>query len=657
MPSPKKVPARLPAAKSAALPKPASAATKAAATPGQAGKTTRAARTARRAAPATRALVAYRVLLSRPEAHLFTVECSIPAPDPAGERFALPAWIPGSYLVRDFARHVVAMAASADGKVARVEKTCKDQWLVPPGPSKSLTVRIEVYAWDLSVRGAHLDTRHAFFNGTSLFLRVLGREHHACTVELERPKGKAYAEWRVATAMPRAGATERFGFGLYQAPDYAELIDHPVEMGRFDLVQFEAEGVHHDFALSGVHRADLKRLRADLTKICGWQIRFWGNPAPMARYVFLATAVGEGYGGLEHRASTALILKRDDLPKPPPAGKKSDPTIDERYRNFLGLASHEYFHTWLVKRIQPAEFTGPNGIDLQRENPTEMLWLFEGFTSYYDDLTLLRSGLISDTDYLVCLSKTVAAVFGTPGRFRQSVAEASFDAWIKYYKPDENTPNSTISYYAKGALVALALDLTLRQATLGNRSLDDVMRQLWAEHGRTGRGVSEADLRRIVTEQLPELPARQIKQFFDYSLHGTADLPIAELLATHGVKLAFEGAGAPSLGIRLDAKADGEARIAVAFEGSAAQKAGLSALDTLVAIDGLRVTGSNLDTLLAHYRVGDVIDIHAFRRDELREFRLTLQAAQPASCSLNKVDDPSKAALRLRKSWLQAGPG
>ena len=607
----------------------------------------------------TRQVVAYRVIPRRPEAHLFTVECRIPAPNPAGESFILPAWIPGSYLVRDFARHIVSFSATADGKVAFVQKTCKDQWrVVPPGPSQSLTVTLEVYAWDLSVRGAHLDTHHGFFNGTSLFLRVPGREHHACTLEIERPTGAPYAGWRVATAMPRAGATGRFEFGSYQASNYDELIDHPVEIGRFDLIQFEAEGVDHDFALTGVHRADLARLRKDLAKICGWHIRFWGRPAPMARYVFLATAVGDGYGGLEHRASTALILKRDELPSAPAPGSKNPPqkqlTIDEPYRNFLGLASHEYFHTWLVKRIRPIEFCGPQGIDLQRENPTELLWLFEGFTAYYDDLALLRSGLIGADDYLACLAKSIANVYGVPGRFRQSVAEASYDAWIKFYKPDENTPNITVSYYAKGALIALALDLNIRQASAGKRSLDNVMRQLWAEHGLTGLGVSETDVRRIVAEITPEWSSRSIARFFDQALHDTTDLPLAKWLAGHGIKLEFVGGGAPALGIRLENRSDNEARIAVAYEGGAAQHAGLSALDALLAIDGLRVTASNLDPLLASRQVGETIEVHAFRRDELRHFQVTLQAAPPKSCRLSRIESPGKMAQKLCRNWLSA---
>lgn len=603
--------------------------------------------------PAIRQVVTYRVEASRPEAHIFTVDCTIPAPNPSGENVALPAWIPGSYLIRDFAKHVVAVRAAADGRAAHIEKTAKDEWrVIPPGPCESLTVTLEVYAWDLSVRGAHLDTRHGFFNGTSLFLRVLGREHHACILDLPRPQGAAYANWRVATAMPRAGATGRGEFGSYQAANYEELIDHPVEMGEFKLLEFDAEGVHHEFALSGIHRCDTQRLAHDIANICAWQIRFWGTPAPMARYVFLGTAVGDGYGGLEHRASTALLFKRADLPPPSNnAGDAPAAQVGEAYRGLLGLISHEYFHTWLVKRIRPLAFAG-NSLDLQRENPTTMLWLFEGFTSYYDDLVLRRCGLIDNDAYLACLSKTLAAVRSTPGRFRQSLAEASYDAWIKFYKPDENTPNSTVSYYAKGALVALSLDLTIRDATDGKKSLDDLMRRLWIDHGETGTGIDEEDVRRVLLDVVPELDTRQIDRFFARALHATDDLPVAKLLATHGIVLEEQGGGQASLGVRFDTKTPNEVRIAVTFDGGAAQAAGLAAQDVLLAIDGLRVGADQIDGLLERYRVGDTVTVHAFRRDELRQFEVTLRAGDPKVCALREAPKPSRGALNLKKRWL-----
>jgi len=292
--------------------------------------------------------IRYSIVPARPEAHLYRVSCTVAEPDPAGQRLALPAWTPGSYMIREFARHIVSIRAQSRGRPIMLEKLDKHTWRAAPvaGP---LLVICEVYAWDLSVRGAHLDTTHAFFNGACVFLRVLGQENASCELEILRPKGARYRSWRVATAMARQGARP-WGFGTYAAGDYAELIDHPVEMGNFALASFRASGVPHDIVITGRHDADLGRLERDLKRLCEHHIRFFGKPAPMKRYLFLATAVGEGYGGLEHCASTALLCSRDDLPR---EGEKQ---VSERYRTFLGLASHEYFHAWNVKRIKPAAF-------------------------------------------------------------------------------------------------------------------------------------------------------------------------------------------------------------------------------------------------------------------------------------------------------------
>lgn len=581
--------------------------------------------------------IRYTICPQQPTAHLFSVSCEVDRPARDGEVFTLPAWIPGSYMIRDFARHIVRLEALADGDPVAATKIAKDRWrVVPPPGCRRLVVRTEVYAWDLSVRGAHLDAGHGFFNGTSVFFRVEGREAQRCEVDIQAPPGPSKS-WRVATALQRKKVAPD-GFGRYCADNYAELIDHPVELGDFDRFAFRAGGVRHEVAVTGRHHTDLKRLERDMKAICRWQIDFWGGDAPMDRYVFLVTAVGEGYGGLEHRASTALLCSREDLPK------RGDAKIGERYRNFIGLVSHEYFHTWLVKRIRPADF---DELDLQRENLTEMLWLFEGFTSYYDDLALLRCGLIDAADYLVCLSKTVAAVHGAPGRHRQSVAQASIDAWIKFYRPDENSPNANVSYYAKGALVALTLDLTLRQASAGQASLDDLMRALWNEFGRTGRGVREADVRRLAAE----LAGCPLDDFFAASVHGTGDLPLASFLESFGVELNFTDGGAPSLGVRLETA---EPRISCALAGGAAAASGLSGGDLLVAVDGLRVTASNLDLLLAQHQCGETVEVHAFRRDELMRFRVRLQAAEPKTCQLKLAARPGKEARKRRQAWLGA---
>ena len=347
--------------------------------------------------------IRYTILPARPEAHLYRVTCSVTEPDSAGQRFALPAWNPGSYMIREFARHVVSIRAESRGRAVAIEKLDKHTWRSQPvaGP---LAVSCEVYAWDLSVRGAHLDTRHAFFNGACVFLRVLGQEAAPCELEIVRPGGARYRNWRVATAMARKAA-KPYGFGAYVAADYDELIDHPVELGEFTLASFRAGGVPHDIVITGRHAADTRRLQRDLRRLCEHHIRFFGKPAPMKRYVFLVTAVGEGYGGLEHRASTALLCSREDLPR------EGMIEVSERYRTFLGLVSHEYFHTWNVKRIKPAAFAP---YDLDRENYTTLLWAFEGITSYYDDLALVRCGLIEKKDYLELIGRHDASAHPGP---------------------------------------------------------------------------------------------------------------------------------------------------------------------------------------------------------------------------------------------------
>ncbi|MEF8699956.1 MAG: PDZ domain-containing protein [Candidatus Accumulibacter sp. UW20] len=586
--------------------------------------------------------IRYSIRPGRPAAHRLEVRCTLAGTDPAGQRFALPAWIPGSYLIRDFARHIVAIRAETAGRPVRLDKLDKHTWLAAPVASdQSLTVICEIHAWDLSVRGAHVDETHAFFNGSSVFLRPLGHEQTTCLVDLQRPLGKAFDDWRVATALtPASGEPEAarpHGFGLYRAANYDELIDHPVEMGTFSLTTFVACGVPHEVAISGRHDCDPTRLSLDLQRICEWQIRFFGEPAPMTHYVFLVTAVGDGYGGLEHRASTALLCARDDLPY---AGMQGMPA---RYRTFLGLCSHEYFHTWNVKRIKPAAFTPYN---LDAENYTTLLWAFEGFTSYYDDLALLRCGVIGIRDWLELTAQTIDKVQRDPGRHRQTLAESSFDAWTKYYRPDENTPNAVVSYYAKGALLALALDLTLRAGTGGRVALDDVMRALWQRHA--DGGVEDDDIR-LISEELSGLG---LKPFFAEAVHGTGDLDLARLLKPFAIRLQRSASShAPTLGVKTDNEGQ-EVRLRTVYDGSPAQAAGLSAGDLLLAIDGLRVSSASLEALLSRRKPGQTVTVHAFRRDELMTFSLQLGA--PASdrhaLRLTRKTNP------LRQDWLAGLP-
>ena len=604
----------------------------------------------------------YAIVPKHPAAHLFEVTLTLADPDPDGQRFTLPTWIPGSYMVREFARNIVTLSAFNEaGRKVKIEKTDKQTWQAAPVKGGTLTLRYEVYAWDLSVRAAHLDDTTGFFNGTSVFLLPMGREQAACVVDIQKPAGAAFADWRVATALPEARGTKRYGFGEYRAQDYDELVDHPVTLGRFELATFKAHGVPHDIVIAGrTTRVDMDRLAADLKRICEAQIALFEprtKKAPVERYMFMTQAVSDGYGGLEHRASTALICNRTDLPV---LGR---PEASEGYRTYLGLCSHEYFHTWNVKRIKPAAFAP---YDLSRENYTSLLWLFEGFTSYYDDLMLVRSGAIGEADYYALLGKTVGGVLRGSGRLKQSVAESSFDAWIKYYRQDENSPNAIVSYYQKGSLVALAFDLAIRARTEHRKSLDDVMRLLWQRYGRhfySGKmaGVGEDEVEALIAEAT----GVELGGLFADAVHGTRDLPLDALFEPFAVTLEpqlgngknEQGAadakrdGKPSLGARV--RAGSECVLAAVHDGSAAQKAGLSAGDVLIAVDGLRVTGSNLDTLLSRYLSGATVEVHAFRRDELRLVRVKLDGPEVTRYKLIAAEAKRGApARRARERWL-----
>ncbi|MGD8927124.1 MAG: peptidase M61, partial [Thioalkalispiraceae bacterium] len=414
----------------------------------------------------------YEIIPLKPEAHIFQVILKIDEPDPHGQILWLPAWIPGSYMIRDFAKNIISISAACKKKSIVIQKQDKQTWLCQPcdGP---LTVTYSIYAWDMSVRTAHLDTTHAFFNGSSVFLAVKGQEDLSHSVNIKLPRGKHYSSWRVATTLPRRD-TELFSPGSYHAQNYEELIDHPVEIGAFIELNFDLENITHHIVITGKQHADLERLRSDVKSICRTHIKMFGELPDIKEYMFLLTVVGNGYGGLEHRSSSALICNRKDLP----AKHMTQPSDD--YINLLGLFSHEYFHTWNVKRIKPASFIP---YSLTHESYTELLWAFEGITSYYDELALIRSQTIEEKNYLELLGKNITRVLRTSGRQKQTLIESSFDAWTKFYKQDENAPNAIVSYYVKGGLFALALDLKIRELTDYRKSLDDVIRSLWSDYG------------------------------------------------------------------------------------------------------------------------------------------------------------------------------
>ena len=592
-----------------------------------------------------RAAIAYEVRVADLHAHLFQVRLTVQRPA-ALQQLSLPVWIPGSYLVREFSKNLQQLQARQGSKTLALKQLDKCSWQVQCTEGKPLVLNYLVYAFDSSVRTAWLDSTRGFFNGTSVFLRVLGQEDvaHALTLLAD----KKLPDWHAATGLTPE-RINRSGFGSYLAADYDELVDSPVELGAFWSGSFVACGVPHRFVVAGAPPGfDGKRLLADTQKICEAEIRFWhgakagsksANKAPHRSYLFMLNAVDDGYGGLEHRNSTALICKRKDLPRLQPQANATDKKASEGYTTLLGLISHEYFHTWNVKRLRPAEFTR---FDYANENHTELLWFFEGFTSYYDDLLLQRSALIDQATYLTLLGKTINQVLQTPGREIQSVAQASFDAWVKYYRQDENTANATISYYTKGSLVALCLDLTLRQE--GKSSLDAVMRGLWQRcHGGP---MTEADLLAV----LEGLAGRSFSKEIARWVHGKAELPVQALLERQGVAVQQEPSDlAQRLGLRVS---EGTSiQVKSVLRGSAAEQAGFAAGDEWLALEvgaGKQASSwrlSKLDDVALYAGAASIIGALVAR--DKRILKLSLKLPPPATRWCLAVGDK-----KLVSQWL-----
>ncbi|MDH3547180.1 MAG: PDZ domain-containing protein, partial [Gammaproteobacteria bacterium] len=472
-------------------------------------------------------------------------------------------------------------------------------------------------------------------------------------LEIAPPDEPVGRDWRVATSMRRLNA-EPYGFGTYVAVDYAELIDHPVEIGQLSIGEFEVNAVPHAIAIRGRTRADMARICHDLQMLCEQHMSLLDAPDDLDRYLFLLHAPGSGYGGLEHCWSSSLLCARDNLPQ------RGEVEVSEGYRTFLGLASHEYFHLWNIKRLKPSAFTP---YDLASETHTSLLWVFEGVTSYYDDLALVRAGLISAKSYLELLGKTITRVMRGSGRLRQSVAESSFDAWTKFYQQDANAPNAIVSYYAKGSLIALSLDLKLRSETDGRISLDDVMRECWSRWDQSTDGMPEAGFEAVCAE----ISGLDLADFFDAAVRGTGELPLQAMLKSHGVDyLTRQSAGRrdeggkPSeakdpvplwLGARLD-NSNGKLVFATVTNGGPAEQAGVAPGDIAVALDGIALTEENCDRRLRSYHHGDALELAIFRGVDLITTTIKLRSAPEDTCYLQLSKDIDDETEDRRTAWL-----
>jgi predicted metalloprotease with PDZ domain len=558
--------------------------------------------------------------------HHFRIKLYIAYPDPNGQVLQMPAWIPGSYLIRDFSKQIESIEAysiSGTRKKIALERIDNDHWRLPPvnGPVEVLTT---VYAFDSSVRAAYLDTERAFFNPTSLCLAVQGQEHLSCSLAITAPEFAFAEHWTVQTTL-RAAKTDERGFGFYLAKNYDDLLDHPVAMGEFQVVHWISNNVAHRMAIQGCnHIVDAKRLSQDLQAICTSTINLFEpktKRAPFGEYLFLVNAVLSGYGGLEHRNSTALLCRRDQIPQENILFEES------AYREFLGLCSHEYFHAWLVKRIQPKAF---QPYDLSKRNHTRLLWVFEGFTSYYDDLQLLRSKRINLKTYLRLVADNWNGILRGPGRHKQSLADSSFDAWTKYYQADENTPNAVVSYYGKGALLAIGLDLQIRAFSKNKQSLDDLMRLLWRKHG--SEGITEDGLDNLIFELLGNGFNKTWADIKARYIFGVEDIPLqkwidSKLISVKPKSLSILEKIKLQFGMR-HTDANGWLKVTHVLDGGVAQAAGLAAGDLLASIDGQRITSARWDRVLGSLSENTYARITFYRDDLEYERMVSLQSIQ-----------------------------
>ncbi|HRA29305.1 MAG TPA: M61 family peptidase [Acinetobacter johnsonii] len=537
---------------------------------------------------------------------------------------SLPTWIPGSYLIREFSKHIESVRAyDEEGRLLEIQKFEKNKWRLFNTDHELITVEYDVYAYDLSVRGAYVDQTRLYVNPACACLGLEGQEDKAVEVELFLPDELKH--FQLATGMASKSLVK--GRFTLKAKNYAELIDAPFELAEQTRFGFEANGIPHEFVVSGKHAMNAARMQQDIEKICATEISMFGS-APFSNYTFMTMATANSYGGLEHPNSTSLISPREDLPK---ANEPEEPSED--YQRFLGLCSHEYFHSWLVKFIRPENFVN---YDLNKEGYTSLLWIFEGFTSYYDDLILLRSGVISQASYIKLLKTQIDRYLQNPGRFVQSVSESSFDAWVKFYRQDENSNNAGTSYYNKGCLVALCLDLGLR---LRGSSLDALMRKLY-ENAQKGIQVHE----RTIVELCNELTGDNWIEQINHLINTTDELPLDQLFPEFGLSYSLKNDKSLPLGLKLVDKPEGVLVQSARRDGAAAQ-AGLSAHDVIIAIDGLKATAK----LVEKYAKQDgIYSILAFRRDELMSFDVKAAGSELTEVEL-KVEDQAKA-----EKWFKA---
>lgn len=575
----------------------------------------------------------YLIRMPQPTTHLFEIELELVEVDltqPLQLKF--PVWTPGSYLVREYARHVQDLQIIDDqGQRLAWRKQDKSTWTLLPHPDQQRASRIYVqyllYAYELTVRTNHLDLTHGYLNGAASFFYLPERISEPWSVTLQLP----HPEWRVATSLRRIAGSEEDREQAFLAQTFDELVDSPIEAGIHQRVEFQVRHKPHAFVVWGEGNLDLEQAVADTEKIVETTAQLFGD-LPYPEYLFLLHLSAGGFGGLEHKNSTSLNFSRFEFHQP------------ERYQRFLTLVAHEFFHTWNVKRLRPQAL---ERFDYDRETYLSCLWFCEGATSYYELRILLRAGLLTPQRCLTLLSERITRLHLIPGREVQSLAESSFDTWIKLYRPHENTSNSQISYYLKGALVCWLLDLHIRACTQGQRSMDTVLQDLWQRFGQWERGYTDLEL-----QQAFERAAGQpLGDLFERYITGTEELDYDRFLHPFGLRLQriHPAQPVPYLGLNFSS----DTQISSVAMDSPAQQAGIWAGDELLALDGFKVDRHTLTERLKAYLPGQTVLISVFHAEELQTHCITLAPPPPEAHEIQPLDEITPEQEALCQSWLE----
>jgi predicted metalloprotease with PDZ domain len=575
------------------------------------------------ALPCTDVQIHYQVAMPHPETHLFEVTLTVTGWQSDRLDLKMPVWTPGSYLVREYARHLQNFITHADRPLVW-RKCSKNHWQIETEGLSEITVSYRIFANELTVRTNHLDQTHGFFNGAALFFFLPGFEQHPVQVTIV----PAQPHWRVSTPLPHLPERNTF-----IAKDFDTLVDSPFEIGTHPIYEFEAAGKPHQLAIWGRSNLEVERMIADTQKIIQVEADLFGG-LPYDRYLFLLHLAGQGYGGLEHKNACTLLYSRLGF------------RADDRYNTFMQLVAHEFFHLWNVKRLRPKEL---EVFDYEAENYTPSLWFSEGTTSYYDVTFPFRAGIYNAKTFLKLLGKEISQFLMIPGRRVQSLSESSFDAWIKLYRRDANSNNSQISYYLKGEMVSLLLDLLIRAKHSNRRSLDDVLRSLWQQFGQPEVGFTPEELEQTIAA----VAEVDLSNFFRRYLHTSQDLPFNDYLEPFGLEVQPESTEQlpPYLGL-LAKSENGREMVKFVEWGSPAQQAGIDPEDELLALDGLRLKAEQIGDRLKDYQPGDRISLTLFHQDELRTCEVTLSEPRPTAYHLVILDNPSLTQQQNFQGWL-----